>query len=159
MRTNVYSSNSMSLPNCELHHIDHVSTETRDATSLYSHLGMIFSPGIWTSVSPNKNVGPVITSLRSSCRPEDLDRNGQDGLSWTCVSRLLQLTVDEMCRLDGSQAQVPAGRSIVCSLLSALSNHLAENISSMCVYFSLDVILVGVKFRTLASTHLSYCRI
>ncbi|KAK7692146.1 hypothetical protein QCA50_003765 [Cerrena zonata] len=103
----------MSLPNCELHHIDHVSTETRDATSLYSQLG------------------PVITSLRSSCRLEDLDPNNQDGLSWTCVSRLLQLTVDEMCRLDGSQAQVPAGRSIVCSLLSALSNHLAENISSI----------------------------
>lgn len=136
----------MSLPYCELHHIDYVAAQTKlkNAESLTPQLGTTFSQCVWTSVEPNANVESIVADLQAfeSCRFVDLVHNEpESGLSWPLVARLLQITVDEMCRLDGSQA--PVQKSIICSLLSTLSSHLAGNISTMCVH-SLDVILLNV---------------
>lgn len=90
---------------------------------------------IFTKISPvpiltdlHIRIEPIVSALHTRSYPEA--ESEQNGSLLDPVAPLLRSTVDEIRRLDGSQAV----RSIICSLLSALSRFMDEDICTMYVF-------------------------
>lgn len=120
--TSDLSIRAMALPDCVLHSMN-LMTRAEDADAIFQQIGkVLYRPSL--SNRHNINIGAKDIDV-SLCPTE----NEEGSTQLSQVTGLLRITAQELCRVDGS----PVTRSIICSLLSALSSFLSGDIWTMCV--------------------------